>query len=66
MTHSTNYYHDSSQEITTAVNRLRVSDSESPVSDEDQQTLSRPSAKALGKRRAAVPDDSDCKTISPT
>lgn len=42
-----------------------MSDNESPELDEENrqpQTPARPSAKALGKRKAAVPEDNDCES----
>jgi len=61
MTHSTQYYHDAAQDVTHAVNALRISDSDSqsPESDGEYRAPKRPSAKALGKRRAQPPPDSD-------
>ncbi|GJE99365.1 hypothetical protein PsYK624_156190 [Phanerochaete sordida] len=66
MTHSTQqyheqYYHDAAAEIPAAVSRMRISDSDSasPESDEEPRVPTRPSAKALGKRRAPPPPDND-------
>ena len=63
-THSTtHYYHDgASDTVAHAVNTLRISDSDSQQSlgsDEEPRARTRPSAKALGKRRAPPPPDPD-------
>jgi hypothetical protein len=66
MTHSTQYYHEPiTHNVAAAVSQLRLSDSESlemlESEDGHERTPAQPSAKALGKRRAAPPpEDSDC------
>ena len=52
------YHHDIAQAMN-KVGNMHLSDGESPEGSEDDPTVYRPSAKALGKRRI-VADESEC------